>query len=71
MRADVPRDPGPVRAEAGAGRAGCEGRSYAPGRHELPWDVRLANGASAGAGVFFYAIEAGGFRSTKRMVRLR
>ena len=48
-----------------------EGASFEPGSHRLTWDGTLQGGRSAGPGVYFYALEAGGFRDVKRIVFLR
>lgn len=42
-----------------------------PGRHELRWGGRNTNGRPVAPGVYFYRVEAGPFRDTRRMVRLR
>jgi hypothetical protein len=35
------------------------------------WDGRDARGASVGSGVYFYRIDAGGFRADRKMVLLK
>lgn len=46
-------------------------RSYAPGEHEVIWDGLDARGREVAAGVYFYAMEADGFRDERKMVLLR
>lgn len=42
-----------------------------PGRHEVEWDGRDANGARVASGVYFYRLRAGAHVSQMRMVRLK
>jgi len=41
------------------------------GRHELRWSGLNANGRPVAPGVYFYRVEAGSYRDTRRMVRMR
>ena len=41
------------------------------GRHEIRWDGRNGSGSAVAPGVYFYRVDAGPFRETRRMVRLR
>lgn len=43
----------------------------APGRHRVVWDGRSRKGFPAGSGVYFARIEAGEFRSVRKMLLLR
>jgi hypothetical protein len=43
--------------------------SFDPGRHVVAWDAR-SQGARARPGLFFYVMEADGFRAVKKIVRL-
>jgi len=43
----------------------------APGRHEIVWDGRDDGGRAVRSGVYFYEVEAGGQRATRRMLRVR
>ncbi len=43
----------------------------APGIHSANWDGRDDRGSSVGSGVYFYRIEAGGFRANRKMVLLK
>jgi hypothetical protein len=45
--------------------------SMGAGEHRVFWDGRTASGASAASGVYFYRLEAKGFRDSRRMVLLR
>jgi hypothetical protein len=47
------------------------GRTLAPGRHHLVWNGVTQSGAQAAPGVYFYVMEAKGFKSIRRLVRLR
>jgi len=42
-----------------------------PGRHDVVWDGRNDAGGVVGAGVYFYRLEAGEYRQTRKMVRVR
>jgi len=42
-----------------------------PGRYELIWDGKDDKGREATSGVYFYRLEADGFRETKKMILLR
>jgi len=42
-----------------------------PGQHEVIWDGRDSAGQPVPSGVYFYRIEAGGFRSVKKMLLLK
>jgi flagellar hook assembly protein FlgD len=44
-----------------------DGRSEA-GAYEVLWDGRSDGGRSAGAGVYFYRLEVGGARLTRKML---
>lgn len=43
----------------------------APGRHTYTWDSRDDAGRQAAAGVYYYVLEAGDYRATRRMVLLK
>lgn len=43
----------------------------ATGNYRVEWDGRNNAGASVSSGVYFYRLNAGGFRSTKKMVLLK
>jgi hypothetical protein len=47
-----------------------EGRREA-GSHDVSWDGRDANGTNVAAGTYFYEIQAGGVRDSKKMIRLQ
>jgi len=47
------------------------GRRFEAGRHRAPWDGRTVSGQVARPGIYFVEFEAGGFRATQRLVRLR
>jgi hypothetical protein len=47
------------------------GSSWSAGRHRLEWDGADAHGRPAAAGVYLVAIEAGGERALRRVVRIR
>jgi endonuclease I len=42
-----------------------------PGRHEVTWEGRAGDGEAVAPGVYFYRLEAGPHRQTRRVVRLR
>jgi flagellar hook assembly protein FlgD len=42
-----------------------------PGRHEIVWDGRDANGGKVASGVYFYRVEFDQKTITKKMVHLR
>ena len=46
-------------------------RQMEPGYHEVLWDGRNEAGMQVGSGVYYYRIEAGEFRDTKKMAMLR
>jgi flagellar hook assembly protein FlgD len=46
-------------------------RAESPGLHSVVWDGRDARGAPVGSGVYFYRIDAGGFRADRKMVLLK
>ena len=48
-----------------------ESRVKAAGRHSSDWDGTDDSGAPAGAGVYFYRLEAQDFRATRKLLRLR
>ena len=41
------------------------------GRHRVEWNGRIAGGATAASGVYFYRLDAGAFGETKKMILLR
>ena len=41
------------------------------GPHEVIWDGRTNAGMAAGAGVYFYRLEAGGWSSEKKLIVLQ
>jgi hypothetical protein len=41
------------------------------GHHEVAWNGRLANGGPAPSGTYFYQIDAGGSKLTRRMVLVK
>jgi len=43
----------------------------AAGSYSVPWDGRDDAGSTVSAGAYFYRLEAGGFRQTRRMVLLK
>ena len=43
----------------------------APGIHQISWDGTDASGRSVASGIYFYTIQAGDFRMTKKMVLMR
>jgi hypothetical protein len=46
-------------------------RAQPAGRHDLTWDGKNENGDGVSSGVYFYRIEAGEFKNTKRMLFLK
>ena len=44
---------------------------YPAGSHLLRWDGRADNGAEVSSGVYFYLLEAGDYRSAKKMLMVR
>ena len=44
---------------------------YAPGSYRVSWDSRNDGGDPVPSGVYFYTLQAGSFRSTKRLVFIR
>jgi hypothetical protein len=44
------------------------GAAMEPGRHETVWDGRTDAGKRAATGLYFYTIDAGTFRATRRMM---
>jgi subtilisin family serine protease len=46
------------------------GRVVGPGMHRVEWDGMNAGGRSVASGVYFYTLEAGGLRQTRKMVVL-
>lgn len=51
--------------------AGLLDRRVDSGRHVIRWDGRNQGGAAVAPGVYFYRVEAGSYRETRRMVRVR
>jgi hypothetical protein len=45
--------------------------TVAPGRHTYTWDSRDDTGRQAAAGVYYYVLEAGDYKATRRMVLLK
>jgi hypothetical protein len=45
--------------------------TVAPGRHTYTWDSRDDAGRQAAAGVYYYVLEAGDYKATRRMVLLK
>ena len=45
--------------------------SKAPGQYNARWNGRTASGEKVAAGVYFYRLDAAGFRSTRKMLVLR
>jgi len=45
--------------------------AFGPGEHEVPWDGRDAAGRDVAASVYFYSMEADGFRDSRKLVLLR
>ena len=41
------------------------------GYHSIQWDTKNEEGESVSAGMYIYTIQAGEFRSTKKMVLLK
>jgi len=41
------------------------------GRHNLTWDGKNEKGDGVSSGIYFYRIEAGEFKNTKRMLFLK
>lgn len=46
-------------------------RAMGPGQHSVYWDGRSLDGNMAPSGVYFYNMQSGSFRQTRRMVYLR
>lgn len=46
-------------------------RELGGGRYEFDWDGKSENGAWSASGVYFYRLEAGSFRETRKMVLIR
>jgi len=44
---------------------------FGPGEHEVSWDGRNAAGREVAASVYFYSMEADGFRDARKLVLLR
>ena len=44
---------------------------HASGRHEVVWNGRDDNGRQVASGTYFYRLEAGGYRETKRMTLIK
>jgi aminopeptidase N len=42
-----------------------------PGTYQAVWDGREISGSAAGSGIYFYVLEAGDFKMTKKMVLLK
>jgi endonuclease I len=49
-------------------RSLVDGSSLEPGRHEAAWDGHDESGRAAGAGLYFYRLQAGTLGETRRMV---
>jgi flagellar hook assembly protein FlgD len=48
-----------------------EDRRYRPGTHSTRWDRINDSGLPVASGVYFYRMEAGAFRATRKMLVLR
>jgi len=46
-------------------------RNFKAGYHQVIWDGRLQNGRLAANGIYFYQIQAGSFRQTRKMLVIR
>lgn len=57
--------------DAGGRRVRGLGEAFGPGLHEVSWDGTDDRGHSVKAGVYFYRLEAGGARFTRRLVLVR
>ncbi len=45
--------------------------TYAPGTHSITWDGRDNSGERVASGVYFYAVKAGTFHATRKMILLQ
>ncbi len=45
--------------------------SYLPGSHSVVWDGRTDSGEIASSGIYFYKMESGDFRATRKMLLLK
>jgi flagellar hook assembly protein FlgD len=46
-------------------------RQIEAGYHRLAWDGQNDEGSQAGAGVYFYLLESGQFRQTRKMTLVK
>jgi hypothetical protein len=46
-------------------------RDLSPGRYDIAWDGKNAEGATVPSGIYFYRIEAGPFTSTRKMLMVK